>query len=371
MRLVDRPHEPDLRKIAVLRANKIGDLIFSLPALDGLRRSYPRGEIVWLGTPLHAEFFGGRPSPVDRVVVVPPSRGVREEGPNDDPIALDHFFAAMQKERFDLAIQLHGGGRYSNPFVRRLGARLTVGLKTPDAAPLDRWVPYTYFQHEVIRYLEVMALVGAARADLEPRVAVTAKDRDEAERVSPSTTAPLVVIHPGASDPRRRWSPEKFAEVADRLMRDGATVAIIGTDADRPLADAVLAAMKSTALDLVGRLSLGGLIGLLSRARLIVANDSGPLHLAPTVGCASVGIYWCGNMINGGPLTRTRHRAAVSWQLDCSECGARCMEEGCAHPSSFVAGVPVAEVLEAALELLGAEGLAASKGGVTAQAVRP
>src|SRR5256886_2793542 len=184
---------PGVRRIAVLRANALGDFIFALPALEALRAAYPQAEIVLLAKKWHAAFLQGRPGPVDRVVAVPPYPGVSEEPGTpgtrhslECSAELEQFFEAMARERFDLAIQIHGGGRYSNPFLLRLGARLTVGLKTPDAAPLDRWVPYLYFQSEVLRYLEVVALVGATTRVLEPRIAVTAQDLAEAERVVPS-----------------------------------------------------------------------------------------------------------------------------------------------------------------------------------------
>src|SRR3712207_2099901 len=98
----------------------------------------------------------------------------------------------MVEEKFYLAIQMHGGGRYSNPFVQRLGARLTIGLKTPDAEPLDRWVPYVYFQREILRYLEIVSLVGATIRTLEPKVLVTEEDLKEAEQVVPDTGKVLV-----------------------------------------------------------------------------------------------------------------------------------------------------------------------------------
>ena len=63
---------PDVHKIAVLRCNALGDFIFTLPALDALRAAYPHAEIVLLGKPWHAEWLATRPSPIDRVVAVPP-----------------------------------------------------------------------------------------------------------------------------------------------------------------------------------------------------------------------------------------------------------------------------------------------------------
>ncbi len=86
-----------------------------------------------------------------------------EAPPDDPPEVVDAFFGAMRERRFDLAVQLHGGGSNSNPFTERLGARITAGARAKDAPPLDINVPYTFFQHDVLRWLEVVAAVGAHR----------------------------------------------------------------------------------------------------------------------------------------------------------------------------------------------------------------
>src|SRR5205085_2766938 len=142
------------RKIAVLRANAIGDLMFSLPALQSLRAAYPAAEITHLGAPWHADFVPGRVRPVDRVVVVPPVRGVTLPDTAEGGTDTGPFLSEMRAEGFDLAIQLHGGGQNSNPLVAALGARTTIGLRAPDALALDRNVPFYYWQHEVLRCLE-------------------------------------------------------------------------------------------------------------------------------------------------------------------------------------------------------------------------
>src|SRR5690606_32151349 len=132
--------------------NAIGDLLLAYPALEAVKAAYPQARLTLLGRPWHARFLRGRPGPVDEVVALPPVKGVSlpdtEEGE-----APEEFYASLRRRRFDLVLQMHGGGRYSNPFVRRTGARITAGLRTPDAEPLDRWVPYVYYQHEILRYL--------------------------------------------------------------------------------------------------------------------------------------------------------------------------------------------------------------------------
>lgn len=346
---------PQVRKIAVLRANALGDYVMGVPAFEALRAAYPQAEIVLLALEWHRRFLAGRPGPVDRVVVVPPYHGVRDDpgaGSAPDPAQHAHFFARMRRERFDLALQLHGGGRNSNPFVLRLGARVTCGTRTSDAPVLDRWVPYIYWQREVARWLEVAALAGARPVTLEPRVAVTPADRAASLAALPEDERPLVVLHPGVTDPERRWPAECFAEVGDALAAAGARVCLTGVEAERAITAAVRAAMRSTPVDLTGRLNLSGLAGLLSRAAVVVANDTGPLHLARAVGARTAGIYWHFNFINAGPMTQARHRPAISWRVQCPVCGINRAGTTCPHHVSFVADVPAGEVIGNALELL-------------------
>jgi ADP-heptose:LPS heptosyltransferase len=354
--------------VAVLRANALGDFVMTLPALDAVRAAYPRAEIVLLGKPWHAEFLRGRPGPVDRVEVLPPVPGLTapEAGPDGrDQAAARRFVQRMRAESLDLALQLHGGGRTSNPFVSALGARVTAGLKAPDAPPLHRWVPYLYYQSEVMRFLEVAGLVGAAPVRLEPVLEVTDGDLTEADQVLETAgtgpAADLVALHPGATDSRRRWPADRFSAVGDALAARAATVVVTGTAGEADLVAEVVRGMRHPAIPLVDAVSIGGLLGLYRRCRVVVSNDTGPLHVAQAVGTRTVGIYWCGNLINAGPSTRSRHRPLLSWTVHCPECGADCTRDlypartgagtACRHRVSFVADVPVVEARDAALEL--------------------
>jgi ADP-heptose:LPS heptosyltransferase len=288
-------------------------------------------------------------------VVIPRVRGINAGPEDEDQQVVQGFFKGMAEENFDLAVQLHGGGRYSNPFVQQLGARVTVGSKTPDASALDLWVPYIYYQSEVLRYLEIVSLVGARPLFLEPCLTVTEKDISEVEAFVPEEGSPLVVLHPGAGDPRRRWPVDKFISVGNSLAWAGARIAVIGTHRERDVVDAMVTGMNADVLNLCDQLSLCGLAGLFKRAKVVISNDSGPLHLATAAGTATVGIYWCGNAITAGPVTTARHRALLSWRLNCPICGLDCIRFDCGHRESFVADIPVKEVYTAALDLLFSE----------------
>jgi ADP-heptose:LPS heptosyltransferase len=206
----DRRLDPEgVRKIAVLRANALGDFIFSLPALEALKRHFHRAELVYLGRNWHREFLQDRPGPVDRVVAVPPCQGMQNDSDRmPDPQTVATFSSDMRREAFDIVFQMHGGGGNSNPFVNRLGAALTVGLQADNAPPLDINIPYYLYQPEILRYLEVACAAGADVHCLAPRLVVTFADNAALAGEFSVPGTPLIVLHPGATDVRRRWPAE-------------------------------------------------------------------------------------------------------------------------------------------------------------------
>jgi ADP-heptose:LPS heptosyltransferase len=344
----------DVRKIAVLAPNSVGDFVFTLPALHALQRAYPQAELALVGKPWHRALLHGRPGPVGRVLLTPPVPGVGM--PADapcDPQPAEAFLAQMRKERFDIAVQMFGGGRYSNPFVKQFGARLAIGARADDAPPLDRWVRYAVPNNRRLALLELAALAGAAAPPLGRELAVTEADRREAaDALAAAGGRPLAVLQPGSTDPRRCWPAASFAQVGDALAQAGAVVAVNGTAAEAPLVRTVIAQMRQPALDLSGQLSLAGLCGLLDGAALMVSNDTGPLHLALAVGTPSVGIFWFTNLVDGTPLRQHLLHAALSLRLHCPVCGAENVRYRCPHDPSFVDDVPVEQVTGMATALL-------------------
>jgi ADP-heptose:LPS heptosyltransferase len=338
----------DVSRIAVLRGGGLGDLLFAIPAVAALKAAYPGSTVTVLGSPLHGELVSGTAGPVDHVRFLPFAEGVRPG--LEDPAELDGFFAGMRQESYDLAVQLHGGGRFSNPFLLRLGARHTVGTRTPDAASLERTVPYLYYQHEPLRALEVAGFAGAPPVELEARLRPSDRYLGCAEQLVNSAAVSVVVIHPGASDPRRRWPAAQFAQVAAACAADGCQVLVVGDGAERELAAEVAEAAASTLVTSVaGELGLGTLAALLARCDVMLGNDSGPRHLAQALGTPTVGLFWAGNVINAGPLGRSLHRVHLSWVTRCPDCGSDVTQVGwtatrCLHDTSVIAGISAEDV---------------------------
>lgn len=364
------------RKIAVLHAKALGDFIVTLPALAAIKETYPRTELVLLAKPWVKEFLASRPSPVDRVISVPVLSGIGASGTGEveakvkgracntasrvDPAEAEPFYAAMRAEKFAAAVHMQGDGKTANPFIKKLGASLTVGVRNPPAEIIDRFIPYVHYQSEVLRHLEIAALLGARTTRLEPHIAVTKADEQEAVPITEIIKGkPYAVLHAGADDSRRVWPAVKFAAVADSLVERGYKVVLTGTPKEEEIITSVMRAMNHAAVPCTS-LALGGLAALLQKSALVISNDTGPLHLARAVGARTVGIFWAPNVLNWGPLSRSRHRLAISWQLECPQCRIKPVSPwpfqpvtpGCDHSYSFVEGVSVTEVLELAGELL-------------------
>lgn len=354
----DSPQLGEVKKIAVLRANALGDFIFALPALEALKSRFPDAELVLLATAWHRKFLTGRPGPVDRVIVVPECEGIPQQSNRvENPAEVEDFFNGLRDESFDIAIQMHGGGRYSNPFVRNIGARLAIGLQDRDAIPLDINVPYCRYQNEVLRYLEIVKMLGAIPQRIEPRVTVTSADLEELD-TGRSLKFPYAVIHPGASDRRRRWSPARFAQVGDALAKTGLHIYICGSEDESTVTGRVQGLMRAAAENLCGRLSINAYAALLSGAEILIANDTGPLHLARAVGTPTVGIYWIVNLVTSNAISVEKNRNCIAWNVFCPLCGADGARTGlkpaggCVHDTSFVDEVTVEEVMSGVCSLL-------------------
>ncbi len=356
---------PNVKKIAVLRALVLGDLIFALPALEALTNAYPEAEIVYLGHEWHKSYLPGRVPGIDRVETFSRSKVDYEDlGFLIDPREAEGFFARMRAEHFDLAIQLQVSGTNANPFIQRMHPRVSIGsreLGKREAVPLDRWIPYEYYQNEVARLLEVVGLAGAKASAPFPRLKVLDLDLEAARRSLGRIGGPFVVLHTGARDIRRCWTKPKFAQVADELKRSGLEVVLTGLSIDEERTEAIEGLMEETPINLVGKLSLPALTGLLSQARLVISNDTGVLHLALAIGTKAVGLFWVEYISKSLPLSSQNFVPLIGWDRRCPLCGAFLdkfetvrvdPDRPCEHMASFIDTITVEEVLTAAKRLL-------------------
>jgi len=294
-------------KVAVLRALKLGDLLVAIPALRALRGALPAAEIVLIGLPWARELVERFSHLLDGFHEFPGWPGLPERKPRIDQIP--SFLAAMQAERFDLVIQMHGSGPFVNPLCKLLGARQTAGFYLsgsycPDA---DRFLPWPEQGLELHRLLALTEFLGCPARGEHLEFPVHETDFIAINRLG-GPAGKFVCIHAGASIPERCWPAERFAAVAGALAVGGLRVVLTGSASEKGLTRQIAATMDATAIDLAGQTNLGEAAALIQRARLLVCNDTGVSHIADAVGTPSVVISTGDNPARWAPQNSARHR---------------------------------------------------------------
>ena len=317
-----------MQRIAVLRALRLGDLLCAIPALRVIRAAHPKASITLIGLPWARELPERYPTLIDDHLVFPGFPGI-PEAPFDAGRTI--AFLAAHVGRFDVAIQLHGSGTWTNAFAALLAARTTVGFvedPTETAPGPGRWVPYPADGHEIHRLLRLTEAVpgttesvdeprrraiGVALADDRLDVPVHDDDRGALAAALPVGTrldpGSYVVVHPGASDPARRWPIEWFARIVRVLECDGMRTVVTGSIDEAPLAADVARLARGSIVDLTGRTGLGALGALVDDARLVVTNDTGISHVAAARRTPSVVVFTGSDPRRWAPLDRALHRA--------------------------------------------------------------
>jgi ADP-heptose:LPS heptosyltransferase len=274
--------------------------------------------------------------------------------------------AAAFRDRFDVALLLRPSDPWAGELVRAAAVPVRLGFQEPATLPyLTDGLPHrplAYAADQAIALAELAqdSVAGGGRPTPGdgPLVVPTSADRRAADRLLAGLAAGSrpYVLHPGTGWPLKQWPPERWGAVAAGLHDrfDGRPL-VTGVAAERAMVDQVVAASGGRAVGLAGRLSLGAFAALLERARVVIASDSGPLHLAAMVGAPVVGLYGPGGPLQAGPWCPPSRRRLVWSDLPCRPCNT--MEHApcgaTTNPVCTTTTTP-AQVLTAATSLLAA-----------------
>lgn len=331
-------------KILLIRLRLIGDVVFTTPIPRALKREFPGCRIEYLVEDAAAPVLAGNRS-IDALIVIPRARGFRRIV---DDLALAR---RLRAKRFDLVIDLHGGPR-SSWLALATGAPRRIGYAIKGRS----WMYTTAVarpralrpRHSVANQWDLLQAIdgwrgGAADPErdavempLDP--AADARITARLARLGVTANHELILAHVSAGNPFRRWPEAAFVRTLTELAAAGDRRRIIVSSgpSDREAANRITAAVRAALGDQGSRLlefgefDLAELRALISRSRLFIGGDTGPLHIAATTGTPVVGLY--------GPTPSAR---SVPWRssstrtislevegLPCRPCEQRVCEPG-------------------------------------------
>jgi heptosyltransferase-1 len=319
---IELPHPP--RKILIIKPSALGDVVHTLPIFNLLRRKWPDAHISWLIGTQFASLLHEHPQ-LDELVTFDRRRFGRGWYDPRAAIGLMRFLKNLSKKNFDLVIDLQGLLRsgWLSLFTKapvRVGfanARELAHLFYTHRVPVK-----SLEQHAIDRCLNVTEALGCGRGPIEFHFATDERDRAAVDEMT-SGLGKFAVLLPGTNWVTKRWPPERFAALVQPLREKFGLRSVIAGGSDV----AEIASQISADLNLVGKTTLRELVVLLERAELVIANDSGPMHIAAALKKPLVAMYGPTNPIRTGPYEKLD--SVVRVDLPCSPCYSR----KCSHIS--------------------------------------
>ncbi len=283
----------NFKNILIVRTDRIGDVVLTTPAIKALRKAYPAARISILVTPATFDLVQGNPY-LDEILV--DDRSFKHKG----LMGFGRLVGELRSRQFDLSIIFHTKRRY-NLACAVAGIPVRLGYKNDKfGALLTRPVKDTRHlgqKHEAEYCLDVLKCIGVDYHDLDMFVPL----QKEAEAWALPFMAEnnlhsdgFIIIHPGASDPDKCWPPRHFSSLINSLLeRYSLKILLVGSSQTVGLAQSILKNVRyhSEVLDLTGKTSLAQMASLLRRSRLLISNDSGPVHIAAGVGTHVISLF--------------------------------------------------------------------------------
>lgn len=353
--------------VVCVRLDALGDVLMTTPAIRALKEARAGRRITLVTSPAGAAVARLVPEIDDVWIHEPP--WMKATAMRTDRRPEFAFIERLRRARFDAAAVFTVYSQNPLPAamlcdLAGIPLRLAHCRENPYQL-LTHWVPDPepdrLVRHEVRRQLDLVGTVGCRTSDerLSLRVPDESGRRVEARlhRLGIDGKSPWVAIHPGSSAPSRRYRPDGFAEAARRLVREaGCRVVFTGGEAERALVEQIQDLMSAPSVSLAGELGLAELAALIARAPVLIANNTGPVHIAAAVGTPVVDLY---------ALTNPQHTPwgvpsrVLFHDVPCRMCYKSICPEG--HHDCLRL-VPPEAVVAAALELLRAGPEAGDRG---------
>lgn len=303
------------KKILVVKPSSLGDVVHSLPFLNSIRTCFPRAEIHWVIAKGLEGLLEGHPM-VNRLIIINKDMWKRISNAGRTLQEIRRLFKDLREERYDLVIDLQGLFR-SGIISAATSAPVRIGFA--EAREGSRFFYTDSISggrdvHAVDRYMRVAGALGCYSADIifpfplindGPGIIYDMKK-------SPGDYA---VIVPGARWDTKIWPAERFGKVASMLSLHSV---VIGSKKDIALAEKVVALSQGKALSVAGNTTLGELVALMRGAKIVISNDSGPMHIAAGFNIPVVAIFGPTSPQRTGPYGKGH--IVIKSDLPCAPC---------------------------------------------------
>jgi heptosyltransferase-1 len=293
-------------RVLIVRLGAMGDILHALPAVAALRRAHPNWYLGWAVEPRWHPLLcgeGGEMPLVDRTHLVKAKEWARAPLRGETLHEIVALRGELRAEHYDMCIDVQGAVR-SALAGRLSGAPLMIGEDRPREWAA-RWLfgqrVATQGVHVIEQAVEVCAVAaGEPLAPVLPPLPVNSDAEQWADGVLSEAMGPVVLLSPGAGWGAKRWPADRYGAVAAELHAQGNTVLVNAGPQEQEIAAAVVHASGGVAR--APEFTLERLIALTRRVSLVIAGDTGPLHLACALGKPVVGIYGPTDPKRNGPF---------------------------------------------------------------------
>ena len=305
------------RRIALLKPSALGDIVHSLPVLTALRVRFPAARITWVVNTAYEPLIRNHPDLTD---TLPFDRSAFKRGLWHSIRYGLSFGAELRGRRFDLVIDLQGLLR-TGLMCLASGAPVRVGFANAREGSRYAYthkvrVPDADRIHAVDRYWRIAETLGAGGIPKRFHVPLDPVEVESVRAELAELPRPWIAVAAGAKWITKRWPTEHFASLLNRAHAHfGGTAIFVGAGDDTHLTGEVIQQFSGTARDFTGKTSLPRLAALLAKCDVMLANDTGPLHLAAALGTPCVAPYTCTRVTLHGPYGS--QSGCVETSVDC------------------------------------------------------